>query len=224
MNLTELMAKMHKPLPPLNLEPERTALILIDIQLLAGGEWIVEEAVHAGVPQSEAEQAVAELDARLNAAAKNAQRVLEACRKAGIRPIHVKIEAMTEDAKDVGPLHKLLNFRVKPGSKWAEFFPDVRPAKGEIILTKTCSGAFTGTHLDLLLRNLGVTEVVIVGFYTDQCIETAARDSADIGYDTLVVTDACAAQTVEGHRNTFKAIGDVYVRMCTTDEFVARLT
>lgn len=222
-SMKELLAKIKRPFPKFDITPGKTCLVLIDMQKLAGTEWIVREAVEKGVPEETAKKAVAEMDKRIKKVLQNAQRILEACRKKGIDRIHVKIEARTNDGRDVGKLHRLHDFIVPPGSKWAEFFEEVKPKKGEIVLTKTCSGAFTGTDLDKILRNMGIETLIMVGFYTDQCVETAARDAADIGYNTILVEDACATLTEELHNNAIEALKDVYVRTETTESILEEI-
>ena len=120
-------------------------------------------------------------------------------------------------------MHKLHKYIVPPGSVWAEFFDEVKPSEDEIVLTKTCSGAFIGTDLDRILRNLGTETLIIIGFYTDQCVETAARDAADIGYNTILVEDACATLTQELHDNAIKALKNVYVNILTTKSLLGKI-
>jgi len=221
--MKELLAKIKRPFPKFSVVPGKTALLLIDMQKLAGVDWIVEEAVEKGIPEEVAREAVVEMDKRIRKVLGNARRILEACRKEGIDRIHVKIEAKTKDGRDVGKLHRLHNFIIPPGSEWAEFFEEVKPENGEIVLTKTCSGAFAGTDLDRILRNLGIETLIIVGFYTEQCVETAARDAADIGYNTILVEDACATLTEELHVNSIEALRDTYVKVETTESIVREI-
>ena len=77
--------------------------------------------------------------------------------------------------------------------------------------------------LNQILRNLGMEEVIIIGFYTDQCITTTARESADLGYDTLVVEDAVMAQRLENHESAIRHIKNVYVRCCITSELLQKI-
>ena len=49
---------------------------------------------------------------------------------------------------------------------------------------------FNSTTLDYLLRNIGIEDVFVVGFLTDQCIDHAIRDGADRGYYMTCVHDA----------------------------------
>jgi len=221
--MEKLLAKIKGPFPKFEITRGKTCLLLIDMQKLAGTEWIVQEALKKGIPEVDAKEAVAEMNNRIKGVLNNAQRILEACRKKGLDIIHVKIESKTKDGRDVGRLHKLHNFIIPPGSKWSEFFEEVKPREGEIVLTKTCSGAFTGTDLDRILRNMGMETIILVGFYTDQCVETTARDAADIGYNTILVEDACTALTQELHDNAIKALKDVYVRVETTESILKEL-
>lgn len=223
MKLEELLAKLAFKHPPLTLRPDKTVLLLIDMQKLAMGDYLLEVSVKAGIPEAEAREALADLDARLRQAARNAKAVLEACRQKGIRPIHVKIQSYAADGSDVGRLHRIANFIVPPGTEWGEFIDEVKPLPGEIVLTKTCSGVFTGTMLNQILRNMGIEEVIIVGFYTDQCVTTAARDSADLGYATLVVEDATMAELLENHEHALRQIVNVYVLGASTAELVQRI-
>jgi isochorismate hydrolase len=63
---------------------------------------------------------------------------------------------------------------------------------------------FVSTNLDYILRNCGVEQVVILGQLTDQCVESAVRDAADLGYLVWIVEDACAATSLDTHLNGLK--------------------
>jgi nicotinamidase-related amidase len=81
---------------------------------------------------------------------------------------------------------------------------------------------FQSTNLDYLLRNLGIEQLVIVGQLTDQCIESAVRDAADLGYFVTVVENACAAQSLEAHQ---KGIGSMkgFARIVNASQVVEEL-
>ena len=69
-------------------------------------------------------------------------------------------------------------------------------------LPKSSSSVFVSTHIDYLLRNLGVKQLVISGLITDQCVESAIRDACDLGYLVTEVTDACLTYSQERHDNS----------------------
>ncbi len=81
---------------------------------------------------------------------------------------------------------------------------------------------FVSTHIDYLLRNLGVKQLVISGLITDQCVESAIRDACDLGYLVTEVTDACLTYSQERHDNSLRAIKG-YCRQRTTDQVIAEL-
>ncbi|NEB82231.1 cysteine hydrolase [Streptomyces sp. SID14478] len=72
------------------------------------------------------------------------------------------------------------------GPVLAELAPDA----DELQITKTTADAFLRTGLDASLRALGVTEVLVTGFATENCVETTARQALSHGYDLVLVADA----------------------------------
>ena len=92
----------------------------------------------------------------------------------------------------------------------------------ELVLPKTSSSVFTSTALEYLLRNIGIEDVFVTGFLTDQCIDHAVKDGADRGFYMTCVHDACAAETEEQHEAALACFKG-YCRMLTTDD-VLRMT
>lgn len=71
-----------------------------------------------------------------------------------------------------------------------------------------------------VLRILGIENVVVAGFVTDQCVDMAIRDGADRGYYMVCAEDACAAYSGERHATALRAFGG-YCRVQTADEVLA---
>lgn len=67
--------------------------------------------------------------------------------------------------------------------------PELTPEEGEPILTKTTADAFLDTGLAATLRGLSVTEVLVTGFATENCVETTARQALSQGFDLVLVAD-----------------------------------
>ena len=59
--------------------------------------------------------------------------------------------------------------------------------------------AFSGTDLDIRLRERRVTTVVLTGVLTDICVLHTAIDAYNLGYDIEVVVSATASLTPEAH-------------------------
>jgi ureidoacrylate peracid hydrolase len=90
------------------------------------------------------------------------------------------------------------------------------------VLPKGSSSVFVSTHIDYILRNLGVRQLVIAGLITDQCVESAVRDACDLGYLVTLVPDACATMSEDRHQNSLRAIKG-YCRQVTTDALIAEI-
>jgi nicotinamidase-related amidase len=95
------------------------------------------------------------------------------------------------------PIIHVRHDSVKPGSVFAPGTPGNRhrpgfePQAGEPLVTKSVNSAFIGTDLDLRLRRLGAKHVVAFGMVTDMCVSTTIRTGANMGWDMVLVPDAC---------------------------------
>jgi nicotinamidase-related amidase len=184
---------------PVPISAENTALVIIDAQTCITKEYFVEGFKAMGIDVEPLMPALNQLEENTVKALTNIKRILNKCRDKGIRPIHVKIESYLKDAKDTGRLHSSAGMYYPPGSPASEFCEEVMPIGNEIVLKKTCSGIHVGTPIDRILRNLNIKSVIVVGFYTDQCVSTSVRDLSDLGYEVDIVEDAIAAMSQERH-------------------------
>ncbi|MEM7097489.1 MAG: isochorismatase family cysteine hydrolase [Pseudomonadota bacterium] len=175
------------------------ALLLVDVQGLATPEHLAKKAVDAGLDPTGVNHALEDYSQRFYAAVNNCERLLIAARAAQVACIHVKIEALSGNARDTGRAHRSLGWAYPPGGEETAFLEPVKPADGEIIICKTVSGAFTATNLDAVLRHMGIKWLIIGGFETDECIEATGRVALDLGYMTLFAEDACTAYKAQSH-------------------------
>lgn len=60
--------------------------------------------------------------------------------------------------------------------------------------------AFSGTDLDIRLRERGVDTVILTGVLTDICVLHTAVDAYNLGYQIEVVAPAVASLTPENHQ------------------------
>lgn len=189
------------------LEPKRTAVLMVDVQLSEiTPEYQQEKPDYWHMIHGRA------LPAQ--------QRLLEAARKRGCEVLYTVIEALTADGRDRSLDHKLSGILVPKGSPLARVIPAVAPLADEIVLPKTSSGVFNSTAIDYVLRNLGVENLIVCGFLTDQCVDMAVRDAADKGYYVVCAEDACATHSEERHARALEAFGG-YCRVQEVDELIA---
>ena len=99
----------------------------------------------------------------------------------------------------------------------------MEPEKNDIVIKKDVNSGFIGTSLELNLRRSGIQRLVVLGFFTNVCVETTVRMAGNLGFDTYLVHDACAAMNCIGH-NKFDydpdlvhnmAIANLHGEFCT---------
>ena len=152
----------------------------------------------------------------------NMQRLQRAARKAKVEVMYTTIESLTLDGRDRSLDYKITGFHVPKGSWDGKVIDELAPEGDEIWLPKTSSSVFVSTHIDYILRQLGVKQLILSGIVTDQCVESAIRDACDLGYLVTQVTDACTTYTQERHDFSLRAIKG-YCRQRTTDQVIAEL-
>lgn len=152
----------------------------------------------------------------------NMQRLQAGCRKAGVEVMYTTIESLTKDGRDRSLDYKITGFNVPKGSWDGKVIDEIAPGDDEIVFPKSSSSVFVSTHIDYVLRNLGVKQVVMSGLITDQCVESAIRDACDLGYLVTQVTDACLTYSQERHDHSLRTIKG-YCRQVTTQDLLDEL-
>lgn len=143
------------------------------------------------------------------------QAVLAEFRKRKLPVFHI-LRIHRPDGSDVEIIRqekfKTLPFAVS-GTHGAAVIDELVPRTGEYILTKTRMSAFIGTELDLMLRTLGVTTVIVTGIQTPNCIRTTVFDAIAYNYPAVLVDDAVGAASEEIHRANVRDMENIGVRI-----------
>jgi len=216
----ERLSHRYGTLPEPAFESGRTVLLIIDMQKhgIDPAYGVRERLVAKGLP------GVADYHtSRLELIVGNAKRLLSAVRERGIEPVYVVVESLTRDGRDRSAEHKRLGIHHAPGSPEAAIVNHLAPREDEIVVKKTCSSAFNGTSLHYVLTNLGIKTVIVCGVITSGCVESTVRDASDLGYGVALVEDACATWTPEMQDAAVYAMREIYAKVYSTDEVLARL-
>lgn len=96
---------------------------------------------------------------------------------------------------------------------WADLVDELDVQPTDHLITKRRRSAFHDTGLDTLLRDLGVTQVVLTGVATSSGVESTARSAVDHGYHVVLATDAMADPDPEAHRHS---VGRVFPKLGET--------
>lgn len=88
------------------------------------------------------------------------------------------------------------NSPLRPGQAGNEIKDIVKPIEGEKVFQKNVNSGFIGTDFEKWLRDRGYDTLVITGLTTQHCVSTTARMSGNLGFRTIVVSDATAANEI----------------------------
>jgi nicotinamidase-related amidase len=166
----------------INVEPNRTALLVMDLQ-----SDIVGMLGDAAAPVVE-----------------RAAGVIAAARKAGLPVIYVVV-GFRPGYPELSPRNATFAAVAKSGrfvigTPGSEVAAAVRPEEGDVVVVKHRVSAFAGTDLEMVLRAKGVDTLILLGVATSGVVLSTVRHGADADYQLVVVKDCCADRDEEVHR------------------------
>jgi nicotinamidase-related amidase len=156
-----------------------------------------------------------------------AARLLDGARAAGATVVYTRV-AWKADHSDLDANSPILGIVsqtkcLTDDTPGAAITDEVTPAAGDIVVTHQRVGGFQGSELDAVLRGAGVDTVVFTGVATNFSVEGTARAASDLGYRTVVVSDACSAASDAVHSASLESLG-LLAEIVTADEVLAGLT
>lgn len=102
----------------------------------------------------------------------------------------------------------------------AEEIAPLGPCAGEYCIVKPRFSAFFATKLDLLLRRLGVTSVVLMGTTTPNCIRTTCYDALSLDYNVAVLQDCTSSRTPEVQAANIEDMRVIGAHIFSSEEFL----
>ena len=150
----------------------------------------------------------------------NVEKLLSALRQKGAKVVYVT------DSHIPGIDHEfdVWGSHAETGTPGAEIVPELTPHGGDFHLHKRRYSAFYATGLDELLRELGVTHVVITGVLTNICIQHTAADAFFRGYKVTVPRDCVDALSDEEQEDSLTFMKRMYgVEITDSGTIIERL-
>ena len=196
----------------IQLDAEQTALLVIDIQ---------NTYLEVADDRQEAERWAPFRERMNNTVIPNTAKLIDACRARGVEVIFARIACLTSDGRDRSLSQKKpgFNYLLLPKDRAdSQLVPELTPAEDDIVVVKTTDSALTGTNLRLILRNLEISDVIVAGIFTDQCVSSTVRSLADESFGVVVVEDCCAAATDELHLNELMSINMIYCHVVQSED------
>jgi nicotinamidase-related amidase len=194
-------------------DPTRTAIVAVHFQ----NDIVGPDGAFSGFFRAEVER---------TGVLATAARLLDGARAAGARVVYTRV-AWKTDQSDLNPNSPILGIVAQtkcltddtPG---AAITSEVAPADGDTVITHQRVGGFQDSALDATLREAGIDTVVFTGVATNFSVEGTARVASDLGYRTVVVSDACSAASDAVHAASLESLG-LLAEITTTDELLVAL-
>lgn len=159
----------------------------------------------------------------------NTKAVLEACRKNGIPVIHVKFElrdGAPEVSKKPGPLFSAFTKLgcLVEGTWGAEIIDELKPVKGEPVVSHASKNGFWGTDLSNILHAKGVSDVMIAGIATARYVVLASTLAAsDRQFYPIVLKDCCNDASDDLHNWTIDNILSYIAIISNSKEIITKI-
>jgi len=127
----------------------------------------------------------------------NITRLLPVARAAGVRVVHCTVQRRPDG---LGANHNAKIFAIGrgevniiSGTPGAAVLPELGPEPSDLVLSRWHGvGPMGGTDLDAVLRNLGVSTIVVVGVSLNIAIPNVVMDAVNAAYRVIVPRDAVA--------------------------------
>jgi len=200
---TKITSRIHP------IQKGNTALLIIDVQ---NGTYNAQEQSKRPYFYQEATQKTIP----------NIAKLLKSCRDSSIEVIYTTIESLTIDGRDRSLDYKLSGFNFAKGCWESQVITELQPLDDEIVLPKTSSSLFNSTTFDYILKNIGIEQIIVTGFLTDQCVDHTIRDGADRGYLMICASDGCNTESSQRHLQALSAFGG-YCRIAKADELLKEI-
>jgi nicotinamidase-related amidase len=120
------------------------------------------------------------------------------------------------------PENGLGNLLVRGQKNW-DIIDELYPIDGEYVVDKAGKGAFGSSTIHMLLKNLGVTHLILTGITTDVCVGTIMREANDYGFWCILLKDGTGATDYGNYESTIKSIkmqGGVFGNVTDSKRFI----
>ena len=93
----------------------------------------------------------------------------------------------------------------------------IEPTGDDIVMPKNTASIFIGTNFEQIMRNAGITTIVITGIATEYGVESSGRDASNRGFFPVIITDAVSSFNQEAHYRSLENLKSMMILLKTED-------
>jgi isochorismate hydrolase len=184
------------------LSPKHSALLILDMQ-----RYFLEESSHACIP---AAQAII-------------SKIVELVESYYQRNLPIIFTRHLNSATDAKMMAKWWRDLIKKDDPLSNIIPEFDLSRG-MIIEKSQYDAFYETRLEEILRQKGVTQVVVCGVMAHLCCETTARSAFVRGFEVFFTVNGTATYNERFHRATLLNLAHGFAVPVLVDEILVDLS
>lgn len=212
-------------IPPIELDPDRLALVIVDMQY---NDASPDQGF--GLALSRLEPGSMDFFNQRNEGlvVPGIARLASGFRDRGLPVVYVCVGSEYRDLRDLPARHRewIRSIEARSGVEdilWAgnpayAVREELAPRDGDTVVRKTAFGAFTSSTIDETLRSMGLEQLVVVGIATNCCVSTTVRDAADLGYACVIVEECTADYDQVTHETAIRGLYFNFARVVMTVE------
>ena len=196
--------------------PDKTALLLIEYQ----NDFVSE----GGAQHDAVKTVMADTDMLAHS-----RSVVDQARARGVTVMHAPISfaaGYPEVPNDAyGILAGIVEAQAFRKGSWGVAIADsMAPVDGDIVIEgKRGLDCFASTNIDFILRQRGITDLVIAGFLTNCCVESTMRSAYERGFRVVTLTDCTATLSPEEQAAAVSKNFPMFSRPMFHDAFLGEL-
>jgi biuret amidohydrolase len=155
------------------------------------------------------------------------ERLLPAARAAGVQVVHCTAHRRADGRGANRNARLFMGVRksdvaLLPGSAEASVLPELGPEPDDLVLTRTHGlDPIDGTDLDPVLRNLGVTTVVVTGVSVNVAVTSLVMGAVNRGYQVVLPRDAVCGIPADYADAVIDGTLSLLATVTTTDDLIA---
>ncbi|MDA0653515.1 MAG: cysteine hydrolase [Proteobacteria bacterium] len=211
-NVEKITIRDGAPHSVTKLDPTSTALVIVDMQ-----NFYMKERASSYCPAAQA-------------IVPNVNRLADAVRRFGSPVLWLRNVTTAEAFKGWSHHYERMtrariDIRKRELAKDGEGFRlwhemDVRETDRKIEKTRYSAFIPGASNLEKILGEYGVDSLIFCGVATNVCVESTARDAMMMNYRTVIVEDACAANSKEAHEVSLNTLYLNFGDVQTTDQII----
>jgi nicotinamidase-related amidase len=160
--------------------------------------------------------------------------VLESARRVGMRTFFTRHMSLPNNLMGAFQIRTALAWqrtdspdKIKPiflrDSPAFQIIPELQPLASEAIFDKITMSAFSGTPLEMALRDCGIRSFIVAGIALEIGIDPTCRHGADLGLVPVLIQDACGFGNSEAAAHSLASLAHMGDSLLTDTKTICDL-